>query len=134
MTKRLTIKLFPGKFDGEIKSPPSKSLSHRSLICASLSTGRSIIKNITLSDDIVATISALEILGAKFQINANTVTVNGIKRIKNLSREVNCNESGSTLRFLIPLFSLSNRKVTFTGAKSLLSRPQYIYEEIFKIF
>lgn len=132
MKEKLTVKLFPGKLNGEVKAPPSKSLSHRSLICASLSRGKSVIKNIAFSDDITATMKALETLGVKFQINNGTVTVNGIKKIKNLSRVVHCNESGSTLRFLIPLFSLSDKKVTFTGTESLLSRPQTIYKKIFK--
>jgi 3-phosphoshikimate 1-carboxyvinyltransferase len=132
MNEKLDIQLFPSNLNGEIKSPSSKSLSHRALICAALSKGKSIIKNIIYSDDITATIEALELIGAKFEKTDNTITVLGVKRLKAPSKEVDCNESGSTLRFLIPLFSLSDKKVIFTGAASLINRPQTIYQEIFK--
>jgi len=132
MNEKLDIQLFPSNLNGEIKSPSSKSLSHRALICAALSKGKSVIKNIIYSDDIIATIEALELIGAKFEKNNKIVTVLGVKRVKTPSKEVNCNESGSTLRFLIPLFSLSDKKVIFTGSNSLISRPQTIYQEIFK--
>jgi len=132
MIKNLDIELFPSNLDGEVNSPPSKSLSHRALICAGLSKGRSVIDNIIYSDDVLATINALELLGAKFEREPGKVIVQGIKRIKAPSEAIGCNESGSTLRFLIPLFSLSNKEVIFTGEKSLISRPQSIYEKIFK--
>ena len=130
--KNVDITLFPSILNGEINSPPSKSLSHRALICAALSKGKSVISNIIYSDDINATILALELLGVVFDKKESAITVHGIKKIKTNSKEINCNESGSTLRFLIPIFSLSNKKVTFTGAKSLISRPQSIYEKIYK--
>ena len=132
MSKKQDIELFPSNLNGDIKSPPSKSLSHRALICAALSKGKSIIKNVMYSNDIVATIEALELLGARFEKSNDIVTVFGIRGIKSPSKAFNCNESGSTLRFLIPLFSLSDKKIIFTGAKSLISRPQTIYQEIFK--
>ena len=132
MTKNLDITLFPGNLNGEIKSPPSKSLSHRALICAGLSKGTSVISNIIYSDDINSTINALELLGASFERTKDKITVHGLKSIKTPSKEINCNESGSTLRFLIPLFSLSDERVVFTGAQSLISRPQSIYNKIFK--
>ncbi len=131
MSDKLDIVLFPSVLNGEIKSPPSKSLSHRALICAALSKGKSVIKNIIYSDDIKATISALELLGAKFEINKDIIAVSGIKTIKSPSKSINCNESGSTLRFLIPLFSLSDKEIEFKGAKSLINRPQSVYKEIF---
>lgn len=132
MNKTLDIELLPSTLNGEIKSPPSKSLSHRALICAGLSNGTSTISNLVYSDDIIATIKALELLGVKFYRNYDKITVNGVKRIKHHSKLVDCNESGSTLRFLIPLFSLSKKEVIFTGSKSLMSRPQSIYQDIFK--
>jgi len=132
MSKKLDLTLFPSVFDGEIKAPPSKSLSHRALICAALSKGKSIISNIAYSDDILATINALELIGAKFEKKNNKLIVYGTKKIKAPHTPVNCNESGSTLRFLIPIFSLSDKKVSFTGKPGLIRRPQSIYKEIFK--
>lgn len=131
MSEKIDIELFPTKFNGKISSPPSKSLSHRALICAALSKGVSVISNLTYSDDVLATMAALEILGAKFVKQDNCLTVKGIKKVKSNNIEIDCNESGSTLRFLIPLCSLSNKKVVFTGKKSLISRPQSVYQKIF---
>ena len=132
MSNKLDIELFPSILKGEIKAPPSKSLSHRALICASLAKGESTITNIAYSEDILATISALELLGAKFEKHDNKLIVKGTRRIKTPNKAINCNESGSTLRFLIPIFSLTNKEILFTGSKSLIKRPQSIYKEIFK--
>jgi len=131
MTQNSQIELFPTSLKGEVIVPPSKSLSHRALICASLSPGKSRISNIMLSDDIKATINALSQLGAKFTINDNEVLVTGIKKLKYNNEPINCNESGSTIRFLIPLFSLTKKEIVFIGEESLIKRPQNIYKKIF---
>lgn len=131
MSTKLDIELFPSILNGKIKAPPSKSLSHRALICASLAKGQSTITNIAYSEDILATISALELLGAKFERFDDKLIVKGTKRIKAPHNAINCNESGSTLRFLIPIFSLSDKEISFTGNPSLIKRPQSIYKEIF---
>ncbi len=131
MKKNYSVKLFPNEIQGQINIPPSKSLSHRALICASLAKGKSIITNIMFSDDIKATMNALTQLGAEFEIDGDTVTVTGTRRLRYNNNPVNCNESGSTIRFLIPLFSLTNKKITFVGKESLIQRPQSIYQEIF---
>jgi 3-phosphoshikimate 1-carboxyvinyltransferase len=132
MSTKLDIELFPSILKGQIQAPPSKSLSHRALICAGLSKGQSIITNIVYSEDILATIGALELLGAKFEKQEDKLIVKGIRKIKAPHEAINCNESGSTLRFLIPIFSLSDKKISFTGKASLIKRPQSVYEEIFK--
>ena len=131
MTKHYQIKLFPNSLKGNIKVPPSKSLSHRALICAALANGRSEISNVMLSEDIKTTIEALEHLGAKFDIRQDTIIVTGVKKLKYDNDPVYCNESGSTIRFLIPLFSLTNKEIEFTGKESLINRPQTIYKKIF---
>ena len=106
-----TVKLFPCSFDGSVKIPPSKSLSHRALICAALCKGETLISNFVYSEDTLATIGALESLGVKFEKKDKEVLVHGIKRLKLKSKEVYCNESGSTIRFIIPLFSLTGKEV-----------------------
>ena len=131
MRTNSSIKLFPAKINGKINIPPSKSLSHRALICASLSKGKSVISNILLSEDIKATINALEHLGAKFEIRKSKVIVTGVNLLKYDNNPIHCNESGSTLRFMIPIFSLTNKEVLFVGEKSLIKRPQTIYKQIF---
>ena len=131
MNENIDIETFPTNLNGTIKIPPSKSLSHHALICAALSHGESRISNFVYSDDITATIGALENLGARFEKRPNAIIVNGVKKVKLKSNEIYCNESGSTLRFLIPLFSLTEKEVHFLGEPSLMKRPQSIYQTIF---
>ena len=123
---------------GSVKSnivnvPCSKSIAHRVLICAALAEGKSIIRNIEESEDIKATINALRSIGVTFNYIDDTLIVYGVgKNIKLIKDEVFCNESGSTLRFLIPLLSLSNERVIFKGEGRLLKRPLDVYKDIFE--
>lgn len=116
---------------GEILAPPSKSMAHRYLICGALSKS-SEIENVDFSDDIKATIGCLKGLGAKVEINGNTVKIGGLLSSKINSNELFCNESGSTLRFLIPLCLLKNEKITLKGTERLFQRQLSVYEEICK--
>ncbi|MBQ7889133.1 MAG: 3-phosphoshikimate 1-carboxyvinyltransferase [Erysipelotrichaceae bacterium] len=117
----------------DITIPPSKSLAHRAVICAALAQGHSRIDHIDYSIDIRATLRAMEVAGAKVTYGKDYVEIDGID---SLTAEhdlyVDCEESGSTLRFLIPLFSLFGKKVTFTGKGRLMQRPQSIYEKLFE--
>ncbi|MEJ6465702.1 3-phosphoshikimate 1-carboxyvinyltransferase [Fusobacterium ulcerans] len=129
----MKAKIYPSKCSGQIVIPPSKSMGHRAIICASMAPGRSIIKNTAYSDDIKTTIEGMRKLGAVIEENGSTLIIDGIKDITKISDEtINCNESGSTLRFFIPIFSLTGKKITFLGKNRLLKRPQKIYEDIFK--
>lgn len=120
-----------GVANGTVTAPPSKSVSHRALISAALSAGCCEIKNIAFSEDVKATINCLEALGAKFSINNDSVTITGINSFKNkITKELNCNESGSTLRFMIPICLLFGQKITLVGAKRLFERSLSVYEEI----
>ncbi len=118
---------------GIIKAPASKSYAHRILICAALAEGVSIIENLGLNDDISATVSCLEMLGAEIVFNGTTAMVKGINCVKRKDElKLFCNESGSTLRFLIPLSLIFSNETEFTGKGRLLERPQSVYEELFK--
>lgn len=131
------IRIKPTKLKGRITPPPSKSLSHRAIICASLcqDNGVSEINNVILSDDIKATIAGMRELGAEIEIieNINKTYCLGIKgsrgNIKNA--EIDCNESGSTLRFLIPLALMLADKSRFLGRGKLVERPLDIFYDIF---
>ena len=113
--------------------PPSKSLAHRAVICAALASGTSRIDNIDYSMDVMATLSAMEALGAHIERFKDYVIITGIKTLKSEKElHINCEESGSTLRFLIPLFSLCENKVVFTGKGRLMQRPQSVYEKLFE--
>ncbi len=115
---------------GRIKAPPSKSMAHRNLICAALSN-ESTVTGVAFSKDIEATLVCLENLGAKININGDTVILGGIdfnKEIKN--NQLFCNESGSTLRFLIPIALLFNKEIIFYGSERLFERSLSVYEQI----
>ncbi|PWM46801.1 MAG: 3-phosphoshikimate 1-carboxyvinyltransferase [Clostridiales bacterium] len=128
----MRVSLNPGEFNGSLTVPPSKSMAHRLLIAASLANGESVIENIALSNDIKVTAEGLRILGADIYIKGNAAKINGIERFLPVNQPVNCGESGSTLRFFIPLFSLTDSRITFKGEGRLMQRPQNIYAQIFK--
>lgn len=106
---------------GSVVAPPSKSYAHRLILCAFLSGQRVKINNVGSSQDVVATLNAVKALGAKVEIYDNYVIVEKQKIIDGAI--IDCNESGSTLRFLMPIIPALNISVTITGKPSLLSRP-----------
>ncbi len=116
---------------GRITAPPSKSMSHRYLFCAALCEGTSVIKNISGSKDMLATLQALKALGAKCSVKNDEITITGVnpKNIK-ITETADCIESGSTLRFIIPLFLLSEDEAYLTGSTRLFERPLDIYRKI----
>ena len=117
--------------DTEIHIPSSKSLSHRALITAALSHGVTKITSMAENKDTQATISALQHLGVTFTKEKDALSVNNTGTLHYDGKDVDCNESGSTLRFLIPIFSLCKERVRFTGRGRLMERPQDVYVDIF---
>ncbi|MCQ2968837.1 MAG: 3-phosphoshikimate 1-carboxyvinyltransferase [Clostridium sp.] len=128
------LRLGNAKLIGNVKVPPSKSMAHRAIICASLSKGISKIQNIDFSDDIIATIEAMKSLGANIYNKENYIEVHGINynKIDENLKIIDCNESGSTLRFLVPISLLVAGKKKFIGRGNLGKRPLYTFYEIFK--
>ena len=129
--------IWPGAAQGKINIPPSKSMAHRAMICAALANGNSKIAGLAYSDDILATLRCLEQLGAKIKRLPDGVEIQGIGGLAGLQQQkrktkVDCWESGSTLRFLLPLFSLTGEEVHFIGRNRLLQRPQTVYQNIFQ--
>ena len=123
----------PKPLQGSVLIPPSKSLSHRAIIAASLAKGKTVINNIVLSDDITATLEAMTKMGAKIIQNPYQLIIHGpVKIIVGDDNFIDCKESGSTLRFLMPVMALSKEKVVFTGKSGLLKRPMSVYEDLFK--
>lgn len=99
----MNVTITPRLLQGTITPPPSKSQAHRLLIAAALSGGRSMLKNVALSQDIEATIRCLEVLGASFRWEGDTLAVTGLAGKPVPQGELpllDCGESGSTLRFL----------------------------------
>lgn len=128
----MTLKIEKCRLSGEVSAPPSKSDAHRVLICSALSKA-STVTNLADSEDINATLGCLKTLGAKTETTENGVKIGGINPF-DISENLilDCNESGSTLRFLIPLCLLSGKKITFKGKGRLMERPLTVYEEICK--
>ncbi len=128
----MKVEVYPSKVSGSITPPPSKSFLHRAIISASLAKGHSTINNIILSNDVLATINALRSVGVQININNNSLDIisNGYESFNN-KIEVDCNESGSTIRFLIPILS-NNDFAYFKGKTSLINRPFSVYEDIFE--
>jgi 3-phosphoshikimate 1-carboxyvinyltransferase len=125
------IKIRNSKLKGRVEVPSSKSISHRAIICASLcSEGESILHNLTLSDDIEATIEGMNQLGAEISMCGDKAY---IRRNNMLSQipVIDCRESGSTLRFLIPIGLVLYQNISFYGSQKLLERPLDVYYDIF---
>ncbi len=128
----MKVNIFPSLAQGNITVPPSKSMAHRLLICAALAKSKSRIEHVELSEDIQATLQCLAALGLQYTYQHKTVKMDAVNFLLNLQNPIlDCQESGSTLRFLLPLAFLSGTKVTYTGAPRLLERPLSVYEKLF---
>ena len=126
----MKVSIKKGKAEGVVLAPPSKSAAHRYLICAALA-GKGKISNIAFSKDIEATLNCLKSLGAQFNICGNTVEFfGGLNPQDNIT--LDCFESGSTLRFFIPIALCFNKKIKFIGSSRLFERPLSVYEDIAK--
>ncbi len=129
---RLTI--FPSHARGKVLAPSSKSYAHRFLIAAALASGKSCITNISLSDDVLATLEALKVIGASYLIDDNLVIINGInKHIVSEEAVFHIKESGSTLRFMIPIALMLAKKCRFICSPTLIKRGIEVYEDLFKL-
>ena len=127
----MELEIRAGKARGKIVAPPSKSAAHRMLLCAGLSAGVSVIRNVAYSEDILATLDVLRAIGAKVYTDEDFVFIKGTD-VRNAACPdvISCRESGSTLRFCIPLLLLSGNTFTITGQGRLMQRPQSVYEEL----
>lgn len=132
----MDIRITPKKLSGTVTPPPSKSQAHRLLIAAALGDGVSTLSGLADSQDIQATRRCLCALGVRIDdLSPGTVRVHGLG---NTAVEagpapiLDCGESGSTLRFLIPLALLVNESACFTGHGRLMERPLAPYEDLFR--
>ena len=127
----------PGELSGSITVPPSKSIAHRAIICASLAEGTSIVENYMPSKDMEATMNGMLAMGAQIEEerdetagSVRLIVTGGLQRKEIV--EIDCIESGSTLRFLIPLALIYGERSIFTGQGRLGSRPIDPYLRIFE--
>lgn len=126
------VRIIPSQLYGNIHIPPSKSLSHRAIIAAGLSKGISKIDNIIFSDDMIATMQGMRNLGVEIETEGNSLSIKGHGSVQLIKKEIDCIESGSTLRFLIPIGLLTKEEVIFQGKGRLKERPLDPYLEIFE--
>ena len=128
----MKVTILPSKAFGVVDAPPSKSMAHRALICGALTSGCQ-VKNCGTSQDIEATLRCLKTLGANVERVGDTVNIGHLDPFHIPDNAIlDCGESGSTLRFLLPLCLLSGKTVTLTGHGRLMERPMEIYENLCK--
>lgn len=127
------VTIYPGHAVGRVIAPPSKSMAHRLLIGAALATGESTVRHVAPSEDILATADCLRALGAGIEgVETGICTVSGLTdhgASVGGVRHLDCRESGSTLRFLLPL-CLDGIPTVLHGRGRLLARPMEIYREL----
>lgn len=117
----MNLEIIKSNLKGEVYAPTSKSLFHRALIVACISKGESVLHGDYSSDDVMMTIHALEALGAKFDFKDREIVCYPIEKVE--TAKIDCGESGSTLRFILPLASALGVKATFGGRGKLGNRP-----------
>lgn len=114
---------------GTVRIPASKSIAHRLLICAALADGKALLSPLDSNRDVSATLGGLSALGAGIHLQGQTAEITGISKAVTAAR-LDCGESGSTLRFLLPVSLQFGGDFTFTGAERLFERPLSVYREI----
>ncbi len=122
----MNVTVLPSHLSGTVEAPPSKSYAHRLLIASALA-GDGMVRGIAMSEDIAATLDCIAALGVGFRQSGDTVCFSGKVNAKGV---LNCRESGSTLRFFMPVALLFGKPVTFTGAPRLIERGIGIYETL----
>ena len=130
----MDVKITPRRLSGVVTPPPSKSLAHRWILAAALAAGTSVVKNVAFSEDIEATLRCMEALGASWETREDRLQIAGIggeRRPFGDLPQFDCGESGSTLRFLIPIALAVDQGGVFTGRGRLMERPQQPYFDLF---
>ena len=120
-----------GKAFGTVTAPPSKSYAHRMMICAALASGRSVIRGVSESEDMLATLDCISALGAKYVRDGDTVCIDGVAVSDGEIKKYRCRESGSTFRFFIPVAMLFGKASEFYGSERLMERGAAVYKDVF---
>ena len=127
----MRVKITKSKAKGTVAAPPSKSMAHRLLICASMAEGVSTIHGVSDCEDGLATLDCLSSMGIKYDKCKDKITLRG-KKLQNrdISTPLNCRESGSTIRFMIPSALAVGTTTVLEGAPRLMQRPMDVYEKL----
>lgn len=124
----MDLQIIPSELRGAVSVPPSKSVAHRMIIAAALANGVSHISNLYPSVDILATMDCMRSLGAKIDFSGDIAVIEGIKNVPDKA-VLDCHESGSTLRFLIPVAGALGVNAEFIGSGKLPQRPITTFTE-----
>lgn len=128
----MKVTISPSVARGAVAAPASKSVAHRMMIGAALAEGTSVLRGVADSQDMLATLDCIAALGAAYEKDGDVLTVHGVGG--DLSRSTgtfSCRESGSTLRFFVPVALLKEGICLFTGSERLLTRGADVYAEVF---
>lgn len=122
----------PGAAGGGVRVPSSKSIAHRALLAAALAEGETVLEGLDRSEDLRATANAARSFGAAIRwLPGGQIRLQGCGFPSAPTRVIDCGESGSTLRFLIPLLAMTGKPVSFAGRGRLPERSQQVYETLF---
>ena len=133
----MDIQITPRHLSGTVTPPPSKSMAHRLLIAAALGSGISTVRGVAMSQDVEATLRCLTALGGHWrETTPGTLEITGIGGRRSTPGtalpHLDCGESGSTLRFFLPIALAVAGGGVFTGQGRLMDRPQGPYLDLFR--
>lgn len=129
----MNVQITPSILQGIVQPPASKSMMHRALFLALLAKGTSILKNVSLSDDVWASVEAIKAFGATVDVDEEQRTIQvSSNEIKAPTTPINCSESGTTLRFVCAIAATFDTDIMITGEPGLLARPMDGYERLFQ--
>ena len=123
------VNITPAKLNGIVTAPPSKSYSHRAIICGALSGGKCEISSLIFSEDILATMNGMKEIGANITVCEDSVLINDFKSVQN-NIVIDSFDSCSTLRFIIPIVASLGIESIFKRSLGLAKRPMIEYLKI----
>ena len=128
----MNVQITPSSLNGIVLPPASKSMMHRALFLALLAKGTTVLRNVSLSDDVWASISAIQSFGAQVKVDVPKRMIEIVSQELIAPKQpVHCKESGTTLRFVCALAATFDEPITVTGEVGLLARPMDGYTTLF---
>ena len=125
----MKVTIHPSQLKGIIHAPASKSSMQRACAAALLLKGKSVIHHPGHSNDDNAAMDIIQNLGAKLEVESSALKVESLG-VNPIADEINCGESGLSIRMFTPIVALSDKEITITGSGSLTERPMDFFDEI----
>ncbi|HZF65792.1 MAG TPA: 3-phosphoshikimate 1-carboxyvinyltransferase, partial [Chitinophagaceae bacterium] len=119
----------PSQLKGNITAPASKSAMQRACAAALIRKGDTILLNPGVSNDDKAALDIIRQLGAVHQWRGQEIVVSS-KGVQPVSNEINCHESGLSIRMFTSIAALSDQQITVNGSGSLAKRPMNFFDEV----